>query len=93
MVLRSPYPDVQVPQLSLTEYVLGGAAARGDKPALIDGASGAVTTYADFAQRVRSVAAGLAARESGRAMQWGCWDRTAPPGRSLSTQSSRSARS
>ena len=60
MVLRSPYPDVEVPQVSLTEYVLGGAAARGDKPALVDGASGAVTTYADFAQQVRSVAAGLA---------------------------------
>ena len=60
MVLRSPYPDVHVPQVSLTEYVLGGAAERGDKPALVDGASGAVTTYAEFAQQVRSVAAGLA---------------------------------
>lgn len=60
MVLRSPYPDVQVPQVSLTEYVLGRAAQRGDKPALIDGASGAVTTYAEFADRVAAVAAGLA---------------------------------
>ena len=60
MVLRSPYPDVQVPQVSLTEYVLGRAAQRGDKPALIDGASGAVTTYAEFADRVAVVAAGLA---------------------------------
>jgi acyl-CoA synthetase (AMP-forming)/AMP-acid ligase II len=60
MVHRSPFPDVQVPQVSLTEYVLGGAEQRGDKPALIDGASGAVMTYAELAQRVRAAAAGLA---------------------------------
>ena len=65
MVLRSPYPDVQVPEVSLTEYVLGGAEQRGDKPALIDGASGAVTSYAELAQRVRAVAAGLAAEGIG----------------------------
>jgi len=61
MVLRSPYPDVQVPDLSLTDYVIGGAAERGDKPALIDGTSGAVTTYAELAERVVAVAGGLAA--------------------------------
>jgi acyl-CoA synthetase (AMP-forming)/AMP-acid ligase II len=59
--MRSPYPDVDIPQVSLTEYVLGGAAARGDKPALIDGASGAVTTYAEFADQVGRAASGLAA--------------------------------
>ena len=61
MVHRSPYPEVQIPDVSLTEYVLGGAAGRGDKPALIDGAGGAVTTYAELAERVATVAAGLAA--------------------------------
>ncbi len=66
MVLRSPYPDVQIPQVSVTEYVLGGAAGRGDKPALIDGASGAVTTYSELVQQVRSVAAGLAAEGIGQ---------------------------
>jgi acyl-CoA synthetase (AMP-forming)/AMP-acid ligase II len=65
MILRSPYPDVQVPEVSLTEYVLGGAEPRGDKPALIDGASGATTTYAELAQRVRATAAGLAAEGIG----------------------------
>jgi acyl-CoA synthetase (AMP-forming)/AMP-acid ligase II len=65
MVHRSPYPDVQIPEVSLTEYVLGAAEARGDKPALIDGASGAVTTYAEFVQRVRAAAAGLAAEGIG----------------------------
>jgi acyl-CoA synthetase (AMP-forming)/AMP-acid ligase II len=61
MVFRSPYPDVQVPDVALTEYVLGEAPRHGDKPALIDGASGAVTTYAELSGRVREVAAGLAA--------------------------------
>ena len=61
MVLRSPYPDVAIPAVSLSEYVLGGAAERGDKPALIDGASGAVTTYAELAGQVDRAAAGLAA--------------------------------
>ena len=65
MVHRSPYPDVQVPDVSLTEYVLGGAERRGDKPALIDGASGAATSYAELAGRVRAVAAGLAAEGIG----------------------------
>jgi acyl-CoA synthetase (AMP-forming)/AMP-acid ligase II len=59
--MRSPYPHVDIPEVSLTEYVVGGAAARGDKPALVDGATGAVMTYADFADRVGRVASGLAA--------------------------------
>ena len=45
-VLRSPYPEVEIPPLSLSAYVMGGAAERGDKPALIDGPTGTVTTYA-----------------------------------------------
>jgi len=65
MVFRSPFPDVQVPEVSLTEYVLGGAAQRGDTPALIDGATGAVTTYAELAGDVAAVAAGLAAEGIG----------------------------
>ena len=60
-ILRSPYPAVDIPHVSLTEYVVGGAAARGDKPALIDGATGAVTTYAEFADQVARTASGLAA--------------------------------
>ena len=64
-ILRSPYPDVDIPDVSLTEYVIGGAAARGDKPALIDGATGAVTTYAEFADQVARTAAGLAAEGIG----------------------------
>jgi acyl-CoA synthetase (AMP-forming)/AMP-acid ligase II len=61
MLIASPYPDVEVPPVSLTEYVLGGTAERAAKPALIDGMSGAVTTYGELAERVAAVAGGLAA--------------------------------
>ena len=66
MPISSPYPDIEIPDVSLTEYVLGGAAERGDKPALIDGPSGEVTTYAELAERVRAVAGGLAEAGIGR---------------------------
>jgi acyl-CoA synthetase (AMP-forming)/AMP-acid ligase II len=64
-IMRSPYPDVDIPRVSLTEHVVADAAARGGKPALIDGTSGAVTTYAEFADQVARAAAGLAAEGIG----------------------------
>jgi acyl-CoA synthetase (AMP-forming)/AMP-acid ligase II len=57
MIYRSPEPDIEIPDVTLTEHVLGGAAARGDHPAIIDGPTGEVTTYAEFAARVDAVAA------------------------------------
>src|SRR5215470_7628733 len=61
MIYNSPLPDVENPDLPLTEYVLAGASRREDRPALIDGASGRVLTYADLETAVRSLAGGLAA--------------------------------
>ena len=60
-IIRSQYPDVEIPEVTLTELVLGEAAARGDKPAIIDGASGRTITYAQLVTGVRRTAAGLAA--------------------------------
>jgi acyl-CoA synthetase (AMP-forming)/AMP-acid ligase II len=60
MIYRSPFPDVELPDLPLTTYVLAGA-GHGDKPALIDGASGRVLTYAGLASAIRSLAGGLVA--------------------------------
>ena len=57
MIYRSPEPDIEIPDVTLTEHVLGGAAARGDHPAIIDGPTGEVTTYAELAARVDAVAA------------------------------------
>ncbi len=66
MIIRSPHGDVTVPDVTLPAYVLGDAEARGDKPALIDGATGRALSYADLVRAVRSVAAGLAERGFGR---------------------------
>jgi len=62
MPFRSLYPDVQIPETPLDKFVLAGAAARGDKPALIDGPSGRTITYAQLPRLVARTAAGLAAR-------------------------------
>src|SRR5215472_1471585 len=59
MIYRSPYPDVPIPSVSLPELLLERARERGDHPALIDGQTGSVTTYADLAEAVDRVAAGL----------------------------------
>jgi acyl-CoA synthetase (AMP-forming)/AMP-acid ligase II len=50
----------------LPAYVLARAAARGDRPALIDGASGRTLTYATLVDQVLRAAAGLAARGFGK---------------------------
>src|SRR5438093_4022971 len=65
-IIRSQYPDVTIPEVSLTEFVLEHAAERGDKPAIIDGSSGRTLTYAQLADTVRRVAAGLAAHGFGK---------------------------
>ena len=62
MPFRSPFPDVSVPNLSLTDVVLGGAEAHPDRPALVDGGSGRVLTYGDLCEQVRRLAAGLSRR-------------------------------
>src|SRR5947208_12874455 len=66
MIFRSPHPDVAVPDVALQRFVLREAAQRGDKPALIDGPSGRVLTYAGLAAGVDRLAAGLAARGFGK---------------------------
>jgi acyl-CoA synthetase (AMP-forming)/AMP-acid ligase II len=65
MSLRSPYDDVEIPSVSLPAFVLENAARYADKPALIDGPSGRTITYAQLADGVGRVAAGLAERGFG----------------------------
>jgi acyl-CoA synthetase (AMP-forming)/AMP-acid ligase II len=65
-IVRSPYPGVPIPEVSLPALVLGDAAARADKPALIDGPSGRTLTFGELVDRARLVAGGLAARGFGR---------------------------
>jgi acyl-CoA synthetase (AMP-forming)/AMP-acid ligase II len=61
-IIRSPYPEVTIPEVSLPEFVLADAASRATKPALIDGPSGRTITYGELVERARLVAGGLAAR-------------------------------
>ncbi|HET9120762.1 MAG TPA: AMP-binding protein [Solirubrobacterales bacterium] len=59
MIYHSPEPEIEIPEVTLTEHVLGGANARGDHRAFIDGATGEAMTYAELAARVDDVAAWL----------------------------------
>jgi acyl-CoA synthetase (AMP-forming)/AMP-acid ligase II len=61
VIHRSPLPDIEVPDLPLTTYVLEQTAGQPGRPALIDGPSGATLTYGALAGAVRSLAGGLAA--------------------------------
>jgi len=66
LIYRSPEPDIEIPDMAMPEYVMGGAAARGDHRAFIDGATGETTTYTEFAERVDAVAAALQGRGIGK---------------------------
>lgn len=60
MIFRSPHPTVTIPEISLTDFVLGRASEFGDKPAIIEGQTGRTITYAQLVPLVRRLAAGLA---------------------------------
>ena len=49
---RSPFADVEIPDVPLSDFVLAGAGGLGDK---LDGPSGRTVTYAQFAESVRPV--------------------------------------
>ena len=65
-VVRSPWPEPEVPDLDLVSFVLRHAVRLADLPAVIDGASGRTVTYGELAGGIERVAAGLAARGFGR---------------------------
>ena len=51
MIFRSPYREVEIPEVALTEYVFRRAHEHADKPALIDGPSGRTITYGQLLRR------------------------------------------
>jgi len=59
VIFRSPYPDVEIPPVSLAGLILERALGRGSAVALIDGATGEKTTYRDLVESVDRAAAGL----------------------------------
>jgi acyl-CoA synthetase (AMP-forming)/AMP-acid ligase II len=66
MVIRGPFPDVEIPDQPLTEFVLARAGEFRDTAALIDAPTGRTITYAQLRESVRAVAAGLAERSFGK---------------------------
>jgi acyl-CoA synthetase (AMP-forming)/AMP-acid ligase II len=65
-VHSSPYPPVSIPQAPLDEVVLAKAAGLGDRPALVEAASGRTLSYRELATQVGRFAANLRARGLGR---------------------------
>ncbi|MFJ4790058.1 AMP-binding protein [Streptomyces sp. NPDC088794] len=66
MILQSKYPDIPHVDRPLHEQVLGDAARRGSRPAMVDVSSGRTLTYGELAELVRRLAAGLAAEGIGK---------------------------
>ena len=62
MIYRSPFPDVEIPVVTLAACVFEHADRWPDKPALIDGPTDRALTYAQLRKAVTRTAAGLAAR-------------------------------
>jgi len=62
-VFRSPYPDVEIPELSIYDYLFGSLTDEDlGRIALIDPATGAETTYGALRAQVDAFAGALAAR-------------------------------
>jgi acyl-CoA synthetase (AMP-forming)/AMP-acid ligase II len=65
IIHRSPLPDVEIPDVTITEFVLREASTVPDRPALIDGPSGRTYTYAQLSGAIHAFAGGLHARGLG----------------------------
>jgi acyl-CoA synthetase (AMP-forming)/AMP-acid ligase II len=62
MIIKSTSPDIAIPEITITEYVLRQAGRLAGKPALIDGPTGRTVTYGALAEGIRRVATALARR-------------------------------
>ena len=66
IIHSSPLPEVEIPEVPITEFVLRRVADHPDRPALIDGPSGRSYTFQQLSDAVHALAGGLAARGFGR---------------------------
>lgn len=62
MIFKSPYPDIEIPDVSVASFILEPAPRFGARPALIDGQTGHTLTYDQLVKAVDRTAAGLFAR-------------------------------
>lgn len=60
-ILRSPYPDVEIPELALSAYVFEHAEEYAGRTVAVDGPTGRSYTYADALGATKLFAGGLAA--------------------------------
>ena len=59
MIIRSACPTIDIPDVSVTEYVFRHAERLGDKPAIVDGPTGRSFTYRQLRDAIGRAAAGL----------------------------------
>jgi acyl-CoA synthetase (AMP-forming)/AMP-acid ligase II len=62
MIFHGPYPEVSIPEVSFTQFVMRRAGELADKPALIEGDTGRVVTYSQLEDSITRVASNLAKR-------------------------------
>ena len=62
MIIKGPYPDVEIPETALTPLVLRRAAELADKPALIEGPTGRKLSYKQLADAIGIAAYNLRQR-------------------------------
>ncbi len=62
MPFMSPHPDVEIPEIPFSDFVLAGAAERGDRPALIDAPTGRTIAFRELRPLAEATARGLAGR-------------------------------
>jgi len=62
VVFNSPHPDLEIPRVALSPFVLGRAMELGPKVAIVEAITGRSYTYGEIHSGVRRFAAGLHAR-------------------------------
>jgi acyl-CoA synthetase (AMP-forming)/AMP-acid ligase II len=59
MIFRSAWPDVEIADVPLADFVLRHAERLRDRPAIVDGPTGRTLTFGDLADQVKRAAAAL----------------------------------
>src|ERR1041384_8545541 len=62
MIIKGPYPDITIPEIALTPFVMHRAKELADKPALIDGPTGRKVTFQQLADSISIVTYNLSQR-------------------------------
>ncbi|MBN9100442.1 MAG: AMP-binding protein [Pseudonocardia sp.] len=62
MPVRSPYPDVEIAEVPLFDFLFGDFGDRADSPAFLDGGSGVAITFRELKGMVEKIAAALVER-------------------------------